>query len=153
MNGDMDRFLHDQAETSRQTSCHGGTSTSTRRGARNLHMRSSPGVVHSSYMFHLGLMSMTFDVPLNRAVIAYKHAESILRSDLAPCTHRVLDLVAIDGSKHTILPSQMIGTVNELMMSKLNGTTGERDDLAGWAQLIAMLERGLRAAPYYVRPH
>jgi hypothetical protein len=153
MDGDMDHFLHDQAEAIRQTSCHGGMSTSTRRGAKNLHMRSSPGVVNLSYMFHLGLMSMTFDIPLNHAVIAYKHAESILRSDLAPCTHRVLDLVAIDGSKHTILPSQMIRTVKELMMSNLNGTTVERDDLAGWVQLIAMLERGLRAAQYYVRPH
>jgi hypothetical protein len=145
MDGDMDHSLHDQAGAIRQTSRHGGMSTSTRCGAKNLHMRSFPGVVHSSYMFHLGLMSMTFDVSLNSAVIANKHADSILRSDLVPCTHRVLDLVAIDGSKHTILPSQMIRTVKEVMASKLNGTTVERDDLAEWAQLMAMLERGLRA--------
>lgn len=145
----MDRKMspssHEQAEVVRQTSSLGRMSISARRGVKDVHVQSSPGAVHSAHMFHLGLMSMALDVPLNRAIIAYKHAESILRSDLTPYTHRVLDLVAMDGSKHTILPSQLIRTIKELTSFKLNGTRVERDDLAGWAQLMAILERGLRA--------
>ena len=145
VDGEMDHTLHKQAEAVRQRPYNGGTAIAARCDIQNPRMRSRPGLVHPSHMLRLGLMSMAFDVPLDRAVIAYKHAESILRSDLAPYTHRVLDLVMMDGSKHTILPSQMIRTIKELTARKFNGTTVERDDLSGWTQLLAVLERGLRA--------
>jgi hypothetical protein len=144
IDGETDHILHKQVEAVNQRPYHGRTSIAARCGVEKSRMRALPGPVHPSHMLHLGQMSMAFNVPLDRAVIAYKHAESILRSDLAPYTHRVLDLVAMDGSKHTILPSQMIRTIKELTARKFNGTTVERDDLSGWTQLLAVLERGLR---------
>jgi len=119
---EMDQVLHKQAEAVRQNPCSRRNSIAARCGPKDLPMRQPPlGPVHPSHILHLGLMSMVFDVPFDRAIIAYKHAESILRSNSAPYTHRVLDLVGMDSSKHTILPSQMIRTIKELTAWTFNG--------------------------------
>lgn len=137
--------LEKQIEGSTRNCSQQRKSTAAHYGAKRLDMQSLPSPVHPPHVLHLGLMSIAFGVPFDRAVIAYKHAENILRTDLAPYTHHVLDLVAMDGHKQAILPSQMIRMIKELTARDSNGTEVERDDLSGWTRLMAVLERGLRA--------